>query len=68
MFIVLGGFIIIGVLSAGLIYGILTTILKKENVTDSLLFWLLSCGLTVILSGIFVSVITKITDITFIDK
>lgn len=68
MFIVLGGFIVLGVLSAGLVFGVLSVVLKRENVTDSLLFWILSCLLTVILSGIFVSVITRVTDITFIDK
>lgn len=59
---------VIAALSAGLVFGFMTAVLKKENVTDSLMFWLLSGALTVILAGFFVSYITQVTDITFIDK
>ncbi len=68
MFLILAGFMVIAALSAGLVFGFMTAVLKKENVTDSLMFWLLSGALTVILAGFFVSYITQVTDITFIDK
>jgi ABC-type uncharacterized transport system permease subunit len=68
MVVVLGGFLIIAALCGGLMYAIFTYALKYENPTEGLLFWLLTSGLTVILAGIFVKLVTQLTDITFIDK
>jgi hypothetical protein len=68
MVLILGGFLVIASLSGGLMYAIFTYVLKNENPTDALLFWLLSSGLSVILAGVFVKLVTQLTDITFIDK
>lgn len=68
MFIVLPGFMLIGLLSAGLIYGILSVILKYEKPTETLLYWILTSVLSVTLAGIFIYYITSVTDITFVKK
>lgn len=68
MILVLGGFVFIAALSAGLVYAFFTYGLKYANATDTLLFWLVASGLAVILAGLFVNYVTQTTDITFIDK
>jgi uncharacterized membrane protein YwzB len=68
MVLVLGGFLLIVALSAGLVYGIFTLILKKENPTDALLYWILTGALAVLLAGFYINYITSVTNITFIDK
>lgn len=68
MILVLGGFICIAALAAGLVYAVFTYGFKYTNATDTLLFWLVASGLAVILAGLFVNYVTQTTDITFIDR
>lgn len=68
MAIILLGFIVLGLSSAGVVFLVFKHIMKRENITEILAFWIISFVLTMITSAIFVKWLTSNFNISLPDK